>query len=388
MSIHKIGSALSRVWLFVLSIMIFLPLVLLMVLYLIAYFTDDVVMDVAGNINTDFRVFYFDNSLYEENPIPQTLHFYLSLTDFIEIDSGFSLQVSDYVEIHYRYTATERLVIRYMASVEGTANPIMFVETRTLSEVSGHAVGSSFNLSGSTYMINPRLHIYRYLEVVSETIQQIDEHGVNGLGFRGLSADLFIDFTYFVQIPSLGISRTITRGYRLPLGMEVYTLSLTGVQGFNESVNTIIQELPFELTMPVVIVFVVLFLISAYCFFSGIKKLQADSNKHRYEAKMILKKYDNEIVISNIPLPLSHYTHIMVRDFNELLKLAINQNKHILCHHDNTSVEFAVIIQEHAYYYQINYTQDDDNFDEGQFEVTEAEIIWIEEETWVNDDHV
>jgi len=343
---------LSKAWLFLLSSLIILSLAVLITLYLVAYFADDTVVRVTGNANIDFRVFYIENILYEENPIPNNLHFYISFTDFIEIDSGFVLQISDEADVYYRYTATERLIIRYISSVDGTENPIMFEETRFLSEASGSASGYKINLPGGTYTINPQRQIYRYHEITAETFRQLDEH----LGFRGLSADLFIDFTYVIQIPSLGISRTITGGYRLPLGMEVYTLSLTGTQNFSDYVN--IEESLFEPTMLVVIASVAALIISGFCLFVGIKKIQTDPNIYRNEAKFIIKKYDNEIITSSIPLPLSAYTHIPVGDFRELLKLAINQGEHIMCYHNSDLAEFAVIIKEHAYYYLIKYKTD------------------------------
>ena len=44
-----------------------------------------------------------------------------------------------------------------------------------------------------------------------------------------------------------------------------------------------------------------------------------------------------------------------VREFSELLKLSINQNKHIMCYRDETRAEFVVILDVFACVYVIDY---------------------------------
>jgi hypothetical protein len=46
--------------------------------------------------------------------------------------------------------------------------------------------------------------------------------------------------------------------------------------------------------------------------------------------------------------------------FDTLLKLSINLNKHIMCFKDDDYVEFAVLVEEFAYYYRIDYNVSED----------------------------
>ena len=342
---------LRRYWLIIASSVIIVALAVLAAVYLRIYSREDVITSVSGAVHMDFRVFYLENELYDENTVSRKSHFYMSFTDFIELTGNFSLNLGSETEVYWRYTATERLIVRYA----GTANPIMFEESRTLSEESGS--GDIINIPGNTYRIDPHIQIERYRAITADTLRQINERGLDGLGFRGLSAYLLLDFAYTIHIPSLGIARSLTSGYHLPLNMEVFAPVITGSQSFTESVILIAHEPPFEITMPVIIAFAAAMLMSAYCLFTGIKRLQTEPDERRSESKTILKKYDNEIVISSIPLPLSAYTLIPVGDFKELLKLAINQNEHIMCYHDSKSAEFAVVVKERAYYYSIKFNK-------------------------------
>jgi hypothetical protein len=55
--------------------------------------------------------------------------------------------------------------------------------------------------------------------------------------------------------------------------------------------------------------------------------------------KGIFKKYAAEIVTSDVPLILDNYRLVPVGVFQELLKLAINLNKHIMCcHNENAAI--------------------------------------------------
>jgi len=48
-----------------------------------------------------------------------------------------------------------------------------------------------------------------------------------------------------------------------------------------------------------------------------------------------------------------------VGDFSDLLRLAINLSKHIMCYHNDTMAEFVVIVEDSAYCYKINYDSAD-----------------------------
>ena len=353
--LRKYFSLAVRFWLFILSALIVLAVAILSVIYLAAYFRGDTTVEASGCADIGFRVFYIENNLHVGNPVSSELHLFMSFTDFIEIDSGFSFHLSERADIYYSYTATERLVVRYMATVDGNINPIMYEESQKLSEVRGRVSGDFLRIPGGTYTVRPRALVYRYLEIVEYKFQTIEEQRIRALGFRGLSAELFIDFNYTVSVPAFGISRSLSRGYRMSLSTEVYSMVATGTPSFSESTNIVVRALPFELTMPVVIAFVVALLLSAYCFFTGVKRLQTDPNEHRQAVNAILKKYANEIVIYDRPINQERYEYMAVKEFSELLKLAINLNKHVMCYRDKNFTEFAVIVGDFACMYEVDY---------------------------------
>ena len=344
---------------FILSMILALTLISLAFVYLKAYLREDAIIEITGASDLAFRVFYLENNIFDTNPVPNDLHFLMSYTDFIEIDTNFRMQFDHRdVEIFYEYTATERLVIRYMSTVDSHVNPIVFHETTKLSDVSGGVFAHGLNLPADSYMLRgsytiyPRPHIKRYLEVMADQARQMAEESVLIVGMRGLTAELFLDFTYTVWIPCLNFRQSLTSGYRLPLFSEVYSLTVTGTSDFSETIY-ITEDLPFEIELWTIIIFVIMMSLSGYGIFNGIKYLQADSNEKRQEVKVLLRKYENEIVISPDPVDLKAYGTVRVEDFTELIKLAVNLNKHIRCYKDDIKAIFIVVIDVDAYMYEV-----------------------------------
>ena len=334
------------------------------IVYLTAYFQEDIIIETSGRINTGFRVFYLENYLIADNPIPGNLHFFMSLTDYIEVDSSLQAHFgNEPVLILYEYTAVERLVIRYISAVDANINPIMIEEFRTLSNVSGIIESNSIALPGGTYAIYPQPHIIRYLEIIELQAQHMAETGILPVGMRGLSAELFMDFTYNLLIPDMEINQTISHGYRLSLSTEIYGISLTGSPYFTEIIY-FPATLPFELTFPLIILVVAAMVLCSYGIFNGIKYIRADPNELRQEAITLLRKYRGEIVVSLDPVDISDYTTIKVGSFDELIKLAVNLNKHIVCFHNDEYAEFFAISDGYAYLCQIYYHQA--NFDDSE----------------------
>ncbi|MCL2399122.1 MAG: DUF5305 domain-containing protein [Defluviitaleaceae bacterium] len=336
-------------------IVIFSSLAILFVLlfafnYLAMHLQDDVNVGLSGRANMDFRVFYLDNDIFPDNPIPQNLHFIMAFTDFIEVDTGFSAQLSEYVEFYYSYTSIKRLVIRYIASADGGAT--VFESYYPLSNTRGSYSGREINLPTHTYTIYPGGYINLYLDFIEAKIQQMETgEGLTTHNARSFSAEVFIDFTYNIIVPDWGISESITRGYRVPLSSEVYTLVATGTTTFDNSAN--LNGSPTQATLPVIIFFVAIFAIGTFGLFVSIKKLTANPNKNQGQIDMIFKKYANEIVLSGMPLPLSQFLIFPVKDFDALLKVAIVLNKHIICFHNGEFAEFAVTAEGFAYHFKI-----------------------------------
>ena len=382
--ILKLTKKIIQYWMFISSALIILTAVTAFVFYAAAYMTDEISFDSTGRAVVDFRVFYMDNPVWEENPIPQDVFYLKSLTDFIEIDSGFTANFgSDPVNIYYEYTARERLVIRYMSVADGNLNPVMFQETWVLSEKRGSDFANRLRFPrnngdgpGGTYTITPRPRIQQYLDFAAFQLSHMQSEGLIAQGIRGFSAELFIEFTYTVRVPELGIYQTVMQGYRLSLSTEVYSFVVVGNPAFTQSINVTVQNLPFEFTFPVIVLFVGALALSFYGMFSGIMRLKADPNENRRRVSTIIKKYSNEVAVSVTPLDLSEYKIMEAEDFEQLLKMAINMSKQVLCSKNEQFAEFAVITESFAYRLRINYFESagDDDFD-----VEDVEIELIEE---------
>jgi len=302
----------------------------------------------------------------------------MSFTDFIEVDSRFSAGFSDEVEVYYNYSAVKRLIIRYMALVDGNFNPIVFEVAYPLSEARGNVVAREIRFpsegseAGGTYTIFPKEHIDLYLNFIAEQTRQMEAENVVAQNLRGFSAEMVIDFTYSIHVPEWGMRETLTRGYHFTLSTEIYSFMATGSPAFERSVNLTIEAA--QITLPIVMALVMALGLSAYGLFNGINKLQADPNPARQEAMTILKKYANEIVISDAPLPLDRNNLLQVGEFDALLKLAVNLNKHVMCYHDELQAEFAVVVDVHEYYFRIGYVPDDVDADIDENEEMTAEV--------------
>jgi hypothetical protein len=313
--------------------------------------------DVSGRHDLEFFVYYVENDFWDENPIPRNLNFLMSHTDFIRVRSEFSLNMSEEAEIIYSYTATERLIIRYMAG--GDAGNTVFENVTTLSEQRGRRVASSLRFSagdestpGGMYIFDPLPHIHTYFDFVSHQTAQMHDRGLVALGLRGFSAELQIDFVYTIAIPTFGVNENISRGYRIQLTSEVFTPVLTGGHMFDVSVPTYVP-VARSISMPMTVLLVAFFALGVYGLVRNIGLFSQDPNPRRREVNAILKKYSGEIVVDDAPVDLSRFYVKRLKDFSELLKLAVNLSKHIMCYNNRKYAEFVVIVDEFAYVYRV-----------------------------------
>ena len=367
--------------LFIVSGVIILGIIVLAAMYIRGTLAGDVTVDTSGRVTTDFRVFYVENELFEPEHIPRSLAFLMFFTDYIEFEPSFIANFGrDDVDIYYEYVATKNFVIRYMSTLDANMNPIVFEESWVLSESQGQTTGNSLRFNASNgnnagvYTLHPWPHIWEYINFVHVHNSRIDEFGDVSLDMRGFSAELFVDFAYSVRVPSLQLDQTIRQGYRLSISTGVYNLVTTGNSAFNETINLTMQNLPFELNFPVMVMFALALALSAYCLFRGIRQLQAHSNERKQRVADIQKRYYNEIVTNEHPLDLSEFRLTHVSEFEELLKLAVNLNRHIMCYEGDEYAEFATVIEPYAYYLKILFTTPDDNDDnEASAHVIEAD---------------
>ena len=353
----------GQCWAIITFAVILLILVIIAMVFARSYFHEDYIITASGRQHLDFRVFYLENRIFDENPMPRHLEFLMSYTDFIEVDSSFTASFSEEMDIFYSYRTEKRFVIRNMGTAD--LHRLVFEEVFLLSETSGQVTASQiiFGIEndgrpGGRYIIFPKEHIDLYFDFVEDQAQQMETEGVIAQGLRGFTAELLIDFTYTIRVPEFELNETITHGYRLPLTTEIYSLLVTGTPNFEWQTNIAIQEA--NITVPMVILFVIAFSLSLFGLLYNIKNLMADPNELKREVDTILKKYTHEIVIYDKPASFTSHIQRNVYDFSDLLKLAINLNKHIMCYRDETHTEFVVIVGEFACIYAINYNEPDE----------------------------
>ena len=344
-------------------ILIILGCLTVAMFYIMAHFSEDIVVnfDVNGRHDLDFSVFYLPNQIWEENPKPRDLYFLMSFTDFIEVKSGLSVTLSEETQIDYSFTATERLVIRYRIGADADSSPVVFTEEIILSEQSGSRVTNRLRFNaedemspGGVYTLHPRPHIDTYFDFVASQAYQMYGENLTTLGLRGFSAELFIDFTYTINIPEHKITETITQGYRISLTSEVYSLVVTGQPSFGLSFLVYKHE-NVEITMPLVVLFVAVFSAGVFGLVYTLRRYAADPLPNRHKALTILKKYAGEIVVTDNLVDLTQYKLMIVKEFSELLKLAVNLSKHIMCYHDIDRAEFVTIVDGYAYTFSLEY---------------------------------
>lgn len=369
-TIKSMLEKITPMWTLILSSLLLLMVIVFGMTFLVAHLRDDEVIEIQGEVATDFRVFYLDrvfypaNDFFSENPIPDHLHFLMSFTDYLEVDNSFNLHLDKEVEIFYSYDAVENLVIRYMGVKDGVSNPVVFESSMPLSTMSGSVFSDTVvfpitggSSPGGTYVVSPKDYTDFYLEFVETQRHLMAEENVIAEGLRGFSAELLVYFTYTVTIPELNFTETVMEGYRLSLSTEVFTMALMGNSGSSFNGAVTLNVPPPPVTLPRIIIFIGAAALSAFGLIKGLRGLFADPDKNRQKVLTILRKYSNEIIVSDVAPDLSQYQLLQVDDFRDLLRLAINLNKHIMCYHNYLMAEFTVLVEGKAYHYRVDYNE-------------------------------
>jgi len=341
---------------FLFSFMV-LTLFALTISYLRMYFSEDIIVSASGRQILDFRVFYLENEFFDENPIPQHLNFLISYTDYIEVDNSFTANFSEDMDIYYSYRAEKRLVIQYNVN---NLNHIVFEKVYPLSEISGviraNALAFDTGDDGSpsgTYTIYPKDYIELYQGFIEEHISKMETENTIAQGLRNFSAELFISFAHSIYAPYFDLDETLQQSYQFSLSAEIYSFEITGESTF-EWENDAPSQVA-EISLPIIISFIAVFALSVLGLLYSIREWMADPNPYRQKVNNIMQKYSSEIVVYDKPVDLRQYTPIAVQDFPELLKLAINLNKHIMCYKDKTHAEFVTIVDGYACTYRISF---------------------------------
>ena len=337
--------------------MIFVTAVLVFAAFYIGTsFEEAELVEVTGRMQTAFAVYYVENDLFPDNPVPANLHFIRQLTDYIKLTSGFSADFGRVLNVFYVYTARMHFVVQYT----GSGMPVIFEETVVLSEVEGSSSAASLffspdnpNTPGGEYTIDLNDFETRFYDFVQQAVELQEAVDEDGAIIRNFGANLGVEFTYNIRVPAIGINETVTNGFNIPLGTSVFTLDVIGPSGFISS-TAISPESP-PLQLPLLAAFAAGLLLGGIGLYFGFKFLNDEENEKRKKANDIIKKYNTEIVISKDELDVSGLKLVMVDEFEGILKLSVNLGKHINCYKNHAKAEFTTVVDNFAYCYRIDY---------------------------------
>ena len=305
-------------------------------------------MTVTGRHDLQYRVIYQDNNFFWENERPQDTHYLMSYTDHIRLNSQLSLTFSQFVDLHFDFTATETMLIKSGRGANGDV--VVHEETNVVAETSGAASGREFtwgaDAEGETggFVVEPGRHIELYKFFV-ESHQDV-MHGGGGIPERvNFAAELRVAFKYTIRTGE--INRVLTRELVIPLSTEVYKPDVTGERDVEAAAASEPRRLSFFVIVLIVLWLSALALGICYC----ARRLILDAEKRRGEADATLQRYANLIVRSKHPVDVSGHSVIQTPEFKELLKLSAGLNRNIICYHGGDKTEFYVFDNDLVYCY-------------------------------------
>ncbi|MCL2083371.1 MAG: DUF5305 family protein [Oscillospiraceae bacterium] len=308
-----------------------------------------------GTNDVSFGVYYLENKVFDKSERPPHNHYLMSYTDYIDVKNTFSADF-DATDISWKYTVTEKLHIKHQRGSDNNTNPLVNEQNTLVKSMEGRAAdgyiywdGSAEDQPGGVYRLEPKRHIKSYREFVERQLEQMERQEVVTRESHSFGAELLLEFTYHMRIGDA--EEVLTRGVKVPLTIEVYDIDKTGESDFSISVPNSGFMAPHLFTTGLLVIWVALCSIGfAIC----IRGIIRDSDRYLREVKYLLKKYSDEISVSAHPLDVSERKPTRVIQFKELLKLAVNLNKQIVCFYDRVRADFIVFADGYAYYYRID----------------------------------
>jgi len=351
-----------------------------------SFYTSDTTLLMTAKNNIDATVNYDANNIFGKGPQPKDLFYLMSFVRDIEAKNSLTAEFSQDIDLSYSCAVSQVLRIRQQRGSSSTDNPPVYERKTVLKQQDGTVSGSRATLhalDGDTMTIVPHALIAEYQDFLRESYNYMAGEKLNldqkALGFVG---EVALDFTYRIQNAEHGLDRTITRSLVVPLASEVFTIEYTGDPEVTIPVSTreFKQTNVFSANILTVALLVCWFTALVLGIWFGVHHLTMDKNERRYEARKILGRYSDEIIIMEDFIDLSEYRVVRVLQFRELLKLAVNFGKHILCAHDEREMRFAVISDDYAFCFDYNYRiKDDGNPPEGGSPHAEGILGEVEE---------
>jgi len=313
---------------------------------------------VSTHHDLNFEVHYMRNSMFEENPIPQNFNFLMSFTDYILVNDSFRVSVSQPTNIYYDFAATKRLVV---VSSDAGDNVIVFEQSTILDEGSGQSHGTRVQISGmgtlyedASFALSPRDYIFWYRQFAEYHQQQMIREDIMGLGGgRSLSAELRIDFSYNIHMPEINHRESSSRGFVIPLDSEVYNLVASGTPSNENRVLLSRTEATPAANAPPVFVFVAGVLICLAALVWSVVMFIKDDDEGESQIMQILKKYSDNLVMTDSAIDFSNSNTVEVKDFKEMLKLSAWLTKPIIYCAESLDVDFMLAAEDFTYVYSV-----------------------------------
>jgi hypothetical protein len=307
----------------------------------------------SGRNDARFTVHYIENGLFGGGARPARTLYLMSFTDYIVFENSFTAQFKQEAVVSYRYSVTETLTVRPLRSSDRNSGFPVYEEIFTLSEMIGSVIGEhiffdgsgSANEPGGVFVIDPKKYINLYTQFTEAHQLQMQNQDMTERP-PGFTANLLVEFSYHIRAEETGVNQTLIRGFNIPLLSEVVEGSETGASAFELSLP---PGEPERLGLSTAILWFLWFTahiaVICYC----LRQLTMEKDVYRREVMHILKKYSDEITVLAEPVDLSGYKVISVIQFQELVKLAVNLNKHIFCVLSKENVKFYTIADGYAY---------------------------------------
>jgi len=344
--IYKLKTKTGLTAIFIFCAACFLVSVVALIIYIYSFFAPDSTLLISGRSDLRHKVYYLENETFGGGTIPTNRHYLMSFTDFIEVENLLSMGFSQSVELSYQYNAALVLSIRHIRTNGGSANPVVHEVRHTLAEDSGNVNGDYVNLPGGVYSIEPKNYIDAYFRFVAEQQAKMIRENVVAERTPQFTADLSVVFTYQLRSAEGKINEVVTRGYTIPLTTEVYSFEETGAAALNKSIDLRVWETP---SLFVLLLMALWFVGHIYGVCACLRRLTQEKN----ELRRILARHTDEIAMTQKPVDLSKHKVIGLTTFNELLKLAVNTGKQIICYQNRQKADFTVVADGCAYCYNL-----------------------------------
>jgi len=324
-------------------------------LYVFGYVSPENSIHVTEKNTVNYRLHYTDSEHFDLSgyfgPSDERSHFLLGYTDYIEILNSYTADFDKKMSVSYDYKAVKTLVIRYMKANGNAENPVVMTKEYPLDASSGQDMTDQLSFTNNLYRVDLRPFQETYLGFVMEESERISV-GIQPEQKLLFSAELQIDFIYTLKNSAYKMDETITRGLIIPISDEVYSISFTGTQAVAYDVPERSINMP---ALPTALSLSAGFILMGVGLAYGLHALFGSDGSFRAEVNKIIRRYNDDVVLTSSSANLDQCERIAVVKFKELLKISINLSKPITCYQDMQTEEalFFILCDGYVYEYKV-----------------------------------